>query len=286
MYDVVVKDGLVLDGSSASGRIADVGVTGSRITAVGSDLQGDYALDAEGCVVAPGFIDIHTHYDAQVFWDPALSPSCYHGVTTVVAGNCGFSLAPVKQEDQALLAKTLERVEDIDIDALNEGIDWAFESFGEYLESVERHGSLLNFSAYAGHTALRIYVLGPQAFEREATAEEIAQMCRLLEECLRVGAVGFATSFAPTHFGVDGLPVPSRVAGEHEGESLLRVVSRYGSGIVSIVPGQAFPVDRLYELQPHYGVPFTYGALLAYPNGEHRRRLDVLGIEVGSSAMG
>src|SRR5437773_4562249 len=161
--DVVIKGGTVVDGTGAPGRRADVAISGGVITEIGDNLDGRRTLDATGHVVAPGFIDIHTHYDAQVFWDPALSPSCYHGVTTVVAGNCGFSIAPTRPEHHELIARTLENVEDMDVAALAAGIPWDFATFPEYLASVERRGTGLNYAAYIGHTALRLFVLGDDA---------------------------------------------------------------------------------------------------------------------------
>jgi N-acyl-D-aspartate/D-glutamate deacylase len=273
-HDVVIKGGLVVDGSGAPGRAADVGIDAGRITEIGPDLPaGDATLDASDCVVAPGFIDIHTHYDAQVFWDPSLTPSCYHGVTTVVSGSCGFSLAPTRAAHREMIAKTLERVEDMSLEALDAGIAWDFETFPEYLDVVERRGLQINFSAFLGHTALRIYVMGRDAFERTATEDEIAAMERELAAGLEAGAAGFATSFTNTHYGVDGLPIPSRVASEEEIERLFAVASRSGRGVVQVSLGPPFEVDRLYEVSPGMRVPITYGALLTSPSGEHRRRL-------------
>jgi N-acyl-D-aspartate/D-glutamate deacylase len=174
----VIKNGLVVDGTGNPGFLADVLIEGDRVIEIGSNLQGDVVIDASGRVVAPGFIDIHTHYDAQAFWDPALTPSCYHGVTTVVAGNCGFSIAPTRPQDRALIANTMEKVEDMDPATLNAGIPWDFESFPEYLASIEQHGTLLNFAAYVGHTPLRIFVMGDQSVGRAATPTEISSMTK------------------------------------------------------------------------------------------------------------
>src|SRR6056297_635675 len=160
MSSIVIRGGTVLDGTGAPGREADVLVRDGRIAEIGSGLSGDRELDASGAVVAPGFIDIHTHYDAQVFWDPALTPSCFHGVTTVVAGNCGFTIAPTREADRETIALTLEKVEDMNPASLMAGIPWDFETFPEYLASVERRGTLLNYGAYIGHTALRLFHMG------------------------------------------------------------------------------------------------------------------------------
>src|SRR5437667_3475721 len=143
MSRLVIAGGKLVDGTGGPAFMADVAVDGDRVVEIGPNLptKGDRRIDAEGCVVAPGFVDIHTHYDAQVFWDPELTPSCYHGVTTVVAGNCGFSIAPTRPEHREVIARTLENVEDMDVAALGEGIPWDFSTFSEYLESVERHGT-------------------------------------------------------------------------------------------------------------------------------------------------
>src|SRR2546430_9235204 len=191
--DIVVRGGTVFDGSGAPGRPADVAIEGGAIREIGPDLRGDVELDATGCAVTPGFIDIHTHYDGQVFWDPALRPSSYHGVTTVVAGNCGFAIAPTRPEHRDVIVHTLENVEDMDPATLVAGITWDFETFPEYLESVRRRGTALNFTAYIRHSALLLYVMGDAAYERPATAEEIERMCGLVREAIQVGAAGFST---------------------------------------------------------------------------------------------
>jgi N-acyl-D-aspartate/D-glutamate deacylase len=268
--EIAIRGGTVIDGTGAPGRRADVAIEGGRIREIGPDLRGKRELDATGCIVAPGFIDLHTHYDAQVFWDPALSPSCFHGVTTVIAGNCGFSIAPTRPEHREVIARTLENVEDMDVAALAAGIPWDFETFAEYLDSVRRRGTVLNFNAYVGHTALRLFVMGDAAYERAASADEVARMREVVRDALRAGAVGFATSFATTHRGVDGKPIPSRFCERAEFEALAHVVGEAGKGIVHVAPGDQASIPDLYELQPRVGRPFTYGALLTFPGNRHR----------------
>jgi N-acyl-D-amino-acid deacylase len=271
---IVIRGGVVVDGTGAPGRRADVAIVDDRVSAVGADVpaqDGDTVIDATGCVVAPGFIDIHTHYDAQVFWDPALTPSCFHGVTTVVAGNCGFTVAPTRPEDRDLIGRTLEKVEDMDPASLAAGIPWDFETFPEYLDSVRRHGMLLNYSAYIGHTALRLYVMGGAASEREATTAEIGAMADLVREAMDAGAAGFATSFAQTHRGADGRPIPSRWAGLEEIEALCRAVGESGRGVVGVNGGENLPFSACYDLQPRVGAPFTYTAVLTTPTKAHEK---------------
>ncbi|MEO8694972.1 MAG: amidohydrolase family protein [Acidimicrobiales bacterium] len=273
--DIVIRGGLVVDGTGAPPRRADVAITGDRISAIGDKLDGRTEVDASGCHVAPGFIDIHTHYDAQVFWDPALTPSCFHGVTTVVAGNCGFSIAPTRPEHRELIAQTLQKVEDMDVAALAAGIPWEFETFPQYLASVEKRGTVLNYAAYIGHTALRLYVLGDEAADRIATDAEINVMSRMVSEAMQAGAAGFATSFAMTHRGADGKPVPSRLADPNEYEALMRAVAQSGRGVVEVTPGSNLSIDNMYDVQKRVGVPLTYTALLTQPTGSHNRLVDV-----------
>src|SRR5437660_2337738 len=188
--DIVIRGGTVFDGSGAPGRVADVAIAGGLIREIGQGLQGERELDASGCAVAPGFIDIHTHYDAQVFWDPALRPSSYHGVTSVVAGNCGFTIAPTRPDHHDVIVHTLETVEEMDPATLAAGVAWEFETFPEYLDAVQRRGTALNFTAYIGHSALRLYVMVDAAYERAATTEETERMCELVREAIGVGAAG------------------------------------------------------------------------------------------------
>ena len=264
MADLVIRGGTVIDGTGAPARRADVAIEGDRIAAIAPRLSGARTLDASGCVVAPRFIDIHTHYDAQVFWDAALTPSCFHGVTTVEAGNCGFSIAPTRPDHREVIARTLENVEDMNPATLAAGIPWDFETHPEYLASIGRRGTALNFGAYVGHTAIRLYVMGDAAYERKATGDEVARMCQVVRESMEAGAVGLATSFAPTHLGIDGKPVPSRLADLSEFEAMARVLRDVGRGVVAVTPGQGF-FREIYDFQRRVGVPVTYTALLAIP---------------------
>ena len=262
-YELVIRGGTVIDGTGAPGRVADVAVAEGRIVAVGPDLHGDRELDASGHVVAPGFIDVHTHYDAQVFWDPDLTPSAFHGVTTVIAGNCGFSIAPVRPEGVGILGRTLQHVEDMSLDTLTVGVPWAdFESFGDYLDAVETRGVGLNYGCYVGHTALRLYVMGDDAYERAATADELAEMQDLVAAAMDAGAIGFATSASPTHNGDRGRPVPSRVADLDEVRFLCEPLRERGRGVVAMLPGGVFRNEQLFELQRYLGRPITWTALL------------------------
>jgi N-acyl-D-aspartate/D-glutamate deacylase len=265
-----------------------VAISEGRIVGIGTGLSGDRSIDASGCVVAPGFIDIHTHYDAQVFWDPALTPSCYHGVTTVVAGNCGFSLAPTMPDRRMQIARTLEKVEDMDVESLAAGIPWDFTTFPEYLASVGRHGSALNFAAYIGHTPLRIYVMGDEASSRTATPDEVDQMAALVREAMDAGAAGFATSFAITHLGADGQPIPSRWSDRAELEALFRASADGGRGVIGINGvNDELHFDEIYDLQRELGVPITWTALLTSATGSHLKALALHreGMEKGSAVF-
>ncbi len=281
----VIRGGTVIDGTGAPGISADVLIRDGRIAEIGSGLSGDRELDASGAVVTPGFIDIHTHYDAQVFWDPALTPSCFHGVTTVVAGNCGFTIAPTREAFREKIALALEKVEDMNPASLMEGIPWDFETFPEYLASVERRGTMLNYASYVGHTALRLFHMGDDAYEREATDAEVAAMCDSVREAMEAGAVGLATSFAPTHVGVGGKPICSRVGGVSEFETLAGELTKLGRGVIEATLGGGFAFDEIYDFQRRIRVPVTYTALLAIP-GLWQHGSDVHAKEVAKGDTG
>jgi N-acyl-D-aspartate/D-glutamate deacylase len=261
--DLVIRGGTVVDGTGAPGRRADVAVTDGVISDIGDGLDADREIDASGQIVSPGFIDIHSHYDAQVFWDPALTPSSFHGVTSVVAGNCGFSIAPCRPEHRALLARTLQHVEDMNLATLEAGIPWDFETFPEYLDSVARRGVGLNYGVYVGHTAVRLFVMGEEGYEREhATADEIAAMQAVVREAMQAGAMGFATSSSATHNGDEGRPVPSRLADLAELESLLAPLHDLDKGVAALLPGERVKHADVYALQRRLGRPLTWTALL------------------------
>jgi N-acyl-D-amino-acid deacylase len=275
LSELVIRGGTVIDGTGAPGVRADVAVDGGKITAIGEGLSGQHELDATAHVVAPGFIDIHTHYDAQVFWDPSLAPSCYHGVTTVVAGNCGFSIAPTRPEHRDLIARTMEKVEDMDVAALAAGVPWDFETFPQYLESIRRRGLGLNFGAYIGHTALRLFVMGDAAYDRTATVDEVETMRDTVRAALEAGAIGFATSSAPTHRGADGRPVPSRKADRFEFDALFEVLRESGRGLGMVTTGDVISLEELFEFQIEIEVPMTMSAILALPGLQHRKMVEL-----------
>ena len=266
--DLVIRGGTVMTGAASPAGWPTWPSPAGVIQEIGPKLEGTAELDASGCAVAPGFIDIHTHFDAQVFWDPELKPSSYHGVTTVVAGNCGFTIAPCRPEHHDVIVHTLENVEGMDANSLAAGIVWEFETFPDYLELVRRRGTALNFTAYIGHTALRLYVMGDAAYERAATAEEIESMCRLVGEAIAVGAAGFSTSFSFAHRGVDGKPVPSRFAEMDEVEALFMAAGMAGKGVVLTTPGWQCEYPDVWTWQPRVGRPFTC-PLFALSSGKH-----------------
>ncbi len=265
MADIVIRGGTVIDGTGSPGRRADVAVTAGRITAIAEHLdeRGNDEIDATGRVVSPGFIDVHTHYDAQVFWDGALTPSSHHGVTTVIAGNCGFSIAPVRPEGVGLLARTLQHVEDMSLDTLTVGVPWdEFETFGEYLDAVEAHGVALNYGCYVGHTATRLYVMGEEGYDRDPTPDELAQMVAVVADAMEAGAMGFASSSSATHNGDGGRPVPSRRADMEEMRALTAPVRDAGRGVVALLPVGVFTNQEVFALQREIGRPITWTALL------------------------
>lgn len=245
MYDLLVRGGRIYDGSGMPSYYGDVGISGGKIVEIGR-LHGGAkrTLNVDGLAVAPGFIDPHTHLDAQLFWDPLGTSSCFHGVTSVVVGNCGLSLAPTKPEDRDAVIKSFVRVEAISRRVLEEGIQWKWESTSEYLDALgARLG--INAAALVGHIAVRHRVMGEDAVERPATAEEIAKMKELVRQGMKAGAVGFSTNQNPRHIREDKKPVASRLASDEELGSLLDVLAEMNSGVVQLSGGGADARGRI-----------------------------------------
>jgi N-acyl-D-aspartate/D-glutamate deacylase len=236
LHDLVIRNGRVVDGSGAAGRLADVAVSDGIITEVGAvDGPARRTLDADGLLVTPGFVDIHTHFDGQATWDPHLTPSCWHGVTTAIVGNCGVGFAPVRRDQREWLIELMEGVEDIPGTALSEGIRWDWESFPEYLDALERMPRALDIGTQLPHAAVRAYVMGPRAHEA-ATDGDLDAMRAFVREALLAGALGFSTGRTAGHRDVHGEPVPGTFAAAEEVGALLEVMAEVGRGVLQLVP--------------------------------------------------
>jgi N-acyl-D-aspartate/D-glutamate deacylase len=248
MLDCVIRNGDVIDGSGAARRHADVGIQDGRIVSIGKvDEDAAETIDADGRIVAPGFVDIHTHYDAQVFWDPAITPSSLHGVTTVVGGNCGFTIAPLEKSEADYLMRMLARVEGMPLESLEAGVPWDWQSFGEYLERVEGT-TALNIGFLVGHSAIRRVVMGEDAVGKPAGPEQLEAMIGLLHESLSAGGLGFSSSQATTHNDGDGNPVPSRAADRDELVELAGAVREHPGTTLEFIPTVGAFDDEHMEL--------------------------------------
>jgi N-acyl-D-amino-acid deacylase len=267
--DLLIKNGTVVDGSGMPRYRADVGVKSGRIVEIGRiRAPADKVIDAEGQIVSPGFIDGHTHMDAQVNWDPLGSCSCWHGVTSVVMGNCGFALAPCKPQDREWFARCLTAVEDIPTESMLTGIDWNWETFPEYLATVERLPKGLNYGMYIGHSALRMYAMGARrGLEEKATEDDLRAMEHAVAEAIRAGALGFSTSRATTHVTPDDTPVASRIGDWGEIERLVGAMGKLNSGIFQIGPdisggeAQRACLEQLRKIALDTGRPIMFGML-------------------------
>lgn len=267
-YDLVIKNGNIIDGSGAPRFPADIAIKDDKIAAIGRiRAPAAETIDAEGLVVTPGFVDGHTHMDAQIFWDPLGTSSCYHGITTVMMGNCGFTLAPCAERDADFVFRNLERAEDLSREAMLTGIDWRWETFPEYLDVIDALPKGINYGGYLGHSALRTYVMGERAFSEQATDEELARMQHAVREAVRAGAIGFSTSRTRNHLTADDRPVASRVADWSEVRALVNAMGETGAGIFELAgeePGrsperQRDYFDRLKNLAIESGCPITFG---------------------------
>jgi N-acyl-D-amino-acid deacylase len=282
-FDLVVRNGLVVDGSGAPGVRADVAIAGDRIAMVGEvEESGREEIDADGLVVAPGFVDGHTHMDAQVFWDQAGTSSCWHGVTTVVMGNCGFTLAPARPAERALVVRNLERAEDIAAEAMAEGITWTWSTFAEYFDAVDAVPKGFNYAGSVGHSALRTWAMGERAFEGPATGEDMAVMEQELSDALKAGAAGFTTSRSFAHATSDDRPVASRLASWDEVVALVNLVGRESTAVFQLAPEIAAggtPEEReewygrLQQLSLSSGVPSVFGV---FANPVSMRSVEVI----------
>ena len=266
--DLVIRNGTIVDGSGAPRYQGDVGVRQGRIVEVGRvGSVADRVIDADGLIVAPGFVDGHTHMDAQVAWDPIGSCSCWHGVTTVIMGNCGFALAPCRPEEREWFARCLTAVEDIPTEAMLAGIDWTWETFPEYLATVERLPKAINYGAYIGHSALRMYVMGKRALHETATDEDLDRMAAAVKEAIRAGAMGFSSSRAHTHVTPDNTPVASRIADWSEIDRLVGAMAELGAGIFQVGPdisgglAQRTFLARLKQVALQSGRPVMFGTI-------------------------
>ncbi|HLK10324.1 MAG TPA: amidohydrolase family protein [Candidatus Binatia bacterium] len=238
MPDLVIRDALLCDGGGREAVRGDLAADGGRISALGRVRgRGTTEVDAGGLALAPGFIDVHTHYDCQLFWDPSASPSAWHGVTTVVMGNCGFTIAPCRAADRETLLRLLLFVEGMPIETLRAGVPWGWEDFAGYLAALDRLPLGVNVAPFIGHSAVRLHVMGAAALERAATAEERAAMAAAVRAGMAAGAIGWSTSRSPTHFfGDDGRPAPSRLADEDELLALAAALGDLDRGIIEVAP--------------------------------------------------
>jgi N-acyl-D-aspartate/D-glutamate deacylase len=263
MHDLIIDNATLYDGSGAAPRRASVAVTGERIAEVGA-IAGEARerIDAAGLALMPGIIDTHTHYDAQITWDPFANPSPALGVTTVVMGNCGFTIAPCRPADRDLVMRNLTHVEGMSIEALRAGIDWGFESFPQYLDMIEKNGVGPNVACFVGHSGVRTFVMRGDAPKRAASADEVKQMRGIVAEAMEAGACGFSTTRSGQHNGEAGIPMPSRLADDHEMKSLSAVLRDYDKGLLMMTKGADTPMPWIEELCAAADRPYLIAALL------------------------
>lgn len=261
MHDLVIRGGTIVDGSGRPGYRGDVAVDDGRITAVGRvNERGREEIDAEAHVVAPGFVDVHTHYDAQYTWDPYATSSIWHGVTTTVIGNCGFAIAPCRPEHRDTTMRTLVNVEGMSLKAMQTGIEWGFQTFPEYLDFLAGTRPALNVAALLGHSSVRLWVLGEEAQQRAATEDEVRRMADLTREAMAAGAIGLGSSTAEAHHGDGGLPVPSRLADPAEFKALVQAMGDSGRGLFEITIGNTTSMEDLAELHALSRRPVVWAA--------------------------
>jgi N-acyl-D-aspartate/D-glutamate deacylase len=264
MHDLVIRNALLVDGLGSPPRRGDLAVKGGKILEVGkASLSARETVDADGLALMPGIIDNHTHYDAQITWDPWASPSPALGVTTAVIGNCGFTIAPCRPHDRELVMKNLTQVEGMSLAALRAGIRWDFETLPQYLDMLERRGAALNIACFVGHSSLRTYVMGEAATERSANARELREMYELVVDAMKAGAVGFSTTTSPAHNGDGGKPMPSRLADENEISGLAEALVDAGrGGVFMLTKGGHTSIPFLERIAAVTRRPVVVAALL------------------------
>lgn len=284
MQDVVIRNGEIVDGEGGPRFRADVAIQGGRIREIGRvSERGAREIDASGCVVSPGFIDPHTHYDGQLTWDPRATCSSWHGVTSVIIGNCGFGFAPCKAADRDKIMRMMMRVEGMSLGAMSSGIRWEFETLPEYMRALERRGAGVNVGVLLGHSLLRQFVMGDAAWQRAASADELAAMQGMFREALDEGALGLSTSVTTSHVGMDGAPVPSRSATLEEMAALAGELSGRDRGVVQIsmhtAAGAADEAALVERIAAASGRPVIVGSIrhdAGYPD-RHREALAQIG---------
>lgn len=271
MHDLVFENATLIDGLGGPRREADVAVKDGKVAAIGRNLgEAARRVDAGGKVLAPGIVDLHTHFDAQLTWDAFATPSVGLGVTTVVVGNCGFTLAPCREPDRDRSLRNLTHVEGMSLEALRAGMDWGFESYAEYLGMLERKGLVPNVASFVGHSSVRTYVLGEEASSRAATREEVARMKTIVRDALEAGAIGFATSTLEQHNGENGIPMPSRLADEHEMLELTGALGEAGHGVFTLTKGMTTTIPWLEKIAERNGRPVMIAAMFHDPNDPDR----------------
>ena len=262
MNDFVIRGAQLLDGMGSDPFVADLAVKDRKISEIGPKLAARETIDAGGLALMPGIIDNHTHYDAQVTWDPLVSPSPALGVTTAIIGNCGFTIAPCRPADRELVMKNLTQVEGMSLEVLRQGIRWDFESIPQYFDMLERQGCAINLAGFVGHSSVRTFVMGEDAPRRAATPQEVGRMRALVVEGMRAGAIGFASSTSPAHNGDGGLPMPSRLADEAEMRALVGALKDAGRGVFMLTKGGQTKVPFLESLAAESARPVVIAALL------------------------
>lgn len=288
MLDLVIRGATVYDGSGSPGRVADVAVVDQKIFSVGEKQKARSVIDADGLALMPGVIDLHTHYDAQVTWDPTLSPSPALGVTTAVMGNCGFGIAPCPEAQRETMLRNLSVVEGMDLDALLTGTRWEFESFAEYLDALERIRPYANVAVLAGHSCIRTAVMGEAASEKKVpSAAELDAMREQVRAALDAGAIGFASSFSPNHSGWGGRPMPSTICTDEELKTLTDVLGEKGRGVFVIAAGSRATPEYLEAICAANGRPaFMVTVNTMYSRGNPRRAIDLFERTAAAQARG